>query len=96
MDGRHKLVRRFSPEEHGNPSTPDELHARSDVALYDLVDDPGELENLAHPDHPRHDPALIERMLGKLHALVRHGIGEDDAPFGLGMFGTREVKYRKG
>lgn len=96
VDGRHKLVRWFSPEEYGNPSTPDELRARSDVALYDLVADPGELENLAHPDHPLHDPALVERMLGKLHALVRHEIGEDTAPFDLGMFGTREVKYRNG
>jgi arylsulfatase len=61
-----------------------------------LTNDPGELENLPHPDHPRHDPALVERMLGKLHALVRHEIGEDRAPFSLDMFGRREVKYRTG
>lgn len=96
VDGRHKLVRWFSPREYGNPSTPDELFAQSDVGLYDLVADPGELENLAHPDHPRRDPALVARMLAKLHALVRHEIGEDRAPFDLAMFGTREVKYRKG
>jgi hypothetical protein len=75
VDGRHKLVRWFSPEEYGNPSTLDELLATSDVALYDLVNDPGELENLAHPDHPGSDPAQIERMLAKLHALVEHEIG---------------------
>jgi hypothetical protein len=34
-------------------------------------------------------------MLSKLHALVQHEIGEDRAPFDLGMFGTREVKGRK-
>ena len=96
VDGRHKLVRWFSPEDYGNPSTPEELYARGDVGLYDLMADPGELENLAHPDHPRHDPALVARMLAKLHALVRHEIGEDRAPFDLGMFGTREVKRRKG
>jgi formylglycine-generating enzyme required for sulfatase activity len=44
--------------------------------------------------HPRYDPALVERMLGKLHALVQHEIGEDRCPFDLDMFGTREVKYR--
>jgi hypothetical protein len=60
------------------------------------VDDPGGFDNLAHPDHPRHDPALIERMLGKLHALARHEIGEDRAPFDLDILGTREVKCRNG
>ena len=95
VDGPYKLVRWFSPEEYGNPSTLDELLATSDVALYDLVNDPGELQNLAHPEHPGRDPALIERMLAKLHALVQHEIGEDRCPFDLDMFGTREVKYRK-
>jgi hypothetical protein len=95
VDGRYKLVRWFSPEKYGNPSTLDELLASSDVALYDLVNDPGELQNLAHPNSPGRDPALIERMLAKLHALVQHEIGEDGCPFDLDMFGTREVKYRK-
>lgn len=94
VDGRHKLVRWFSPEEYGNPSTLQALYATGDVTLHDLVEDPGELENLAHPDHPRHDPALVERMLAKLHALVEREIGEDVAPFDLDLFGTREVKYR--
>lgn len=94
VDGQYKLVRWFSPEEYGNPATLDELLATSDVALYDLVNDPGELENLAHPDHPGHDPALIQRMLAKLHALIEHEIGEDRAPFDLDMFGTREVRHR--
>jgi arylsulfatase len=64
------------------------------VTLHDLVNDPGEMENLAHPDHPDHDPALVERMLAKLHRLVEHEIGEERAPFDLDMFGTREVKYQ--
>jgi arylsulfatase len=87
-------VRWFSPEEYGNPSTLDELLATSDVALYDLVYDSGELENLAHPDHPGRDPVLIERMLAKLHALVAHELGEDRCPFDLDMFGTREITYQ--
>jgi arylsulfatase len=88
-------VRWFSPNEYGNPSTLDELYATGDVGLYDLGNDPGELENLGNQDHPRHDPALVERMLAKLHALVQNEIGEDRAPFDPDMFGTREVKYRK-
>jgi arylsulfatase len=94
VDGQYKLVRWFSPEEYGNPATLEELRATGDVTLHDLVEDPGELENLAHPEHPRHDPALVERMLAKLHALVEREIGEDRAPFDLELFGTRTVKYR--
>lgn len=94
VDGRYKLVRWFSPEEYGNPSSLEGLLAASDVTLHDLLEDPGEMENLAHPDHPRYDPALVERMLGKLHALVQTEIGDDRCPFSLDMFGTREVRYR--
>jgi arylsulfatase len=94
VDGQYKLVRWFSPNEYGNPSTLEELYASGDVGLYDLVNDPGELQNLGHPDHPQHDPALVERMLKKLHALVEREIGDDHAPFDLDMFGTRQVKYR--
>jgi arylsulfatase A-like enzyme len=93
VDGHYKLVRWFSPQEYGNPSSLEELYAYSDVTLHDLVKDPGELENLAHPDHPDHDPLLVERMLGKLHALIRDEIGDDKAPFDLNLFSTREVKY---
>jgi arylsulfatase len=96
VDGRYKLVRWFSPEEYGNPRSLDELYATGDVTLHDLVADPGEMENLAHPDHPRHDPALVARMLAKLRALVEHEIGEDRCPFDLDLFGTRELKRRDG
>lgn len=95
VDGKHKLVRWFSPNEYGNPSTLEELYTTSDVGLYDLANDPGEMENIGNPGHPNHDPALMERMLQKLHALVQEELGEDRPPFDLDMFGTREVKYKK-
>lgn len=94
FDGRYKLVRWFSPNEYGNPSTLQELYATGDVTLHDLANDPGELENIGNPEHPSYDPALVERMLGKLHALVAREIGEDRPPFDLDLFGTCEVKYR--
>ena len=93
VDGQYKLVRWFSPEDYGNPRTVDELYATGDVTLHDLVNDPGERQNLAHPEHPAHDRALVQRMLTKLHRLVEHEIGEDRAPFDLDLFGTREVTY---
>jgi arylsulfatase len=95
VDGQYKLVRWFSPNDYGNPSTLDELYATGDVTLHDLVNDPGELENIGNPQHPRHDPALVEWMLAKLHKLVQQEIGEDHPPFDLDIFGTREVKYGK-
>ncbi len=95
VDGQYKLARWFSPNEYGNPSTLEELYATSDVGLYDLVNDPGELENIGHPEHPNYDPALVERMVKKLHVLVEQEIGEDRPPFDLDLFGTREVKYRR-
>jgi hypothetical protein len=94
VDGRYKLVRWFSPDQYGNPATLEELYATGDVTLHDLVDDPGELDNIGHPNHPTHDPTLVERMLAKLHKLVADEIGEDRAPFDLDMFSTREVTYR--
>ena len=93
-DGRHKLVRWFGADRYDNPATLAALQAGSDVALYDLAADPGELQNLARPDHPGYDPDTVERMLRKLHALVETEIGEDRAPFDLDMFGTRKILYR--
>ncbi len=93
VDGQYKLVRWFSPLEYGNPATLDELQATGDVTLHDLVNDPGELENIGNPQHPDYDPALVERMLKKLHALVEREIGEDRPPFDLDIFGTRNVMY---
>jgi arylsulfatase len=95
MDGRYKLVRWFSPLEYTVPTTLEALHATSDVALYDLAEDPGELENLGDPAHPRYDPELIASMLTKLNALIQQELGEDKVPFDLDLFGTREVKYRR-
>ena len=94
VDGRYKLVRWFSPEAYGNPGTLEDLYAQSDVALYDLTKDPGELQNLAHPEHPDYDPARVAEMLGKLNKLVREELGADEAPFDFDLFGTREVRFQ--
>lgn len=95
VDGRYKMVRWFSPLEYDLPFTLGELYARSDVTLHDLVKDPGEMENIGHPDHPDYDPVLVERMLDKMNALIQHEIGEDRVPFDLDLFGTRKMRYGK-
>ena len=96
VDGRYKLVRWFSPDSYGNPRTLEKLLETSDVTLHDLLTDPGELENIGNPAHPRYDPGLVQRMLTKLATLSERELGVDSAPFDLDLFGTREVKYGPG
>ena len=93
VDGRHKMVRWFSPLEYGAPTSVDELYETSDVSLHDLIEDPQEMENLGNPEHPRHDRELVESLLGKLNTLIERELGEDPCPFDLDMFGTRDVTY---
>lgn len=94
VDGRHKLVRWFSPNEYGMPQTVEELYETSDVSLHDLVEDPHEMENLGNPEHPKFDPELVARLLGKLNALIERELGADECPMDLDMFGTRDVTYQ--
>jgi arylsulfatase A-like enzyme len=94
VDGRYKLVRWFSPSEYEAPRDVEELYARSDVTVHDLVADPGELENIGHPDHPRYDAELVARLLAKLNTLIERELVTDECPFDFDMFGTRDVTYR--
>ena len=66
------------------------------MTLHDLVNDPGEMENIGNPNHPAYDPQLVGRMLGKLNALIEAELGDDKCPFDLDMFGTRAVTYHTG
>jgi arylsulfatase A-like enzyme len=93
-DGRYKLVRWFSPTAYGTPRSVEQLQATSDVALYDLLNDPGETRNLADPSRPGYDEQLLGSMLDKLVHLIDTELGEDERPFSLDLFGTREVRYR--
>ncbi|MGY2005083.1 sulfatase-like hydrolase/transferase [Blastococcus sp. SYSU DS1024] len=93
-DGRYKLVRWFSPTQYQTPRTVEELHATSDVALYDLVGDPGEMRNIGDPSSTGYDEKLVASMLEKLVRLVDTELGEDECPFALDLFGTREIRYR--
>jgi arylsulfatase len=77
FDGRHKLIRYFGLAHYHLPQSVDELLADNDVALYDLQRDPGEINNLADPDNPDYDEALLAEMNGKLNALITTEIGED-------------------
>jgi arylsulfatase len=76
-DGRYKFVRFFAINEHNQPETLEELYRDNDVALYDLGADPDEMINLADPEHPMYDSALVTSMNTKLHELIAAELGSD-------------------
>lgn len=76
FDGRYKLARYFAPVDRNKPTTIDELFKWNDVELYDLANDPGEINNLAI-DRTK-NAALLMTMNGKLEALIKDEIGVDD------------------
>ncbi|HAL91939.1 MAG TPA: arylsulfatase, partial [Verrucomicrobia bacterium] len=81
FDGRYKLVRYFGMGNYNLPASVQKLLADNDVALYDLLLDPEEMDNLANPAHPKYDEKLLAVMNQKLNALITEEIGEDKAMF---------------
>ena len=76
-DGRYKLIRYHAIDNHNQPATIDDLYRDNDVALYDLWEDPDEMDNLANRDNPTYDEALVASMNHKLNTLVRAELGDD-------------------
>ena len=76
FDGRYKFARFFAPTDHNMPESWDDLTAMNDLELYDTLEDPGELTNLAaDPDGSKE---LVLAMNAKLNALLRAEVGVDD------------------
>ena len=74
-DGRYQLSRYYSPRQHHQPTSVDELFRFNDVELFDLERDPLQLNNLAlYRDQNRE---LLEAMNAKLNALIDREVGED-------------------
>jgi len=81
FDGRYKLVRYFGLGNYNLPASVEQLLADNDVALYDLLLDPEEMDNLANPAHTKYSEELLSAMNQKLNALIDGEIGEDKALF---------------
>jgi arylsulfatase len=81
FDGRYKFVRYYGLAHYNLPETIEELFGNNDVALYDLLMDPEEMNNLADQDNPDFDEELLALMNAKLNSLVEEEIGEDKLIF---------------
>ena len=76
FDGRYKFTRYFSPVEHNQPITVEEIYALNDLELFDLEKDPQEMNNLAVGKSENKE--LILSMNQKLQRRIQAEIGEDD------------------
>jgi hypothetical protein len=75
FDGCYKLNRYLSPQQHHTPRSIEELFANNDVELFDVEDDPNEMNNLAMDRRGNGD--LLVAMNEKLNALIESEVGED-------------------
>jgi arylsulfatase A-like enzyme len=75
-DGEFKFARYFKPAEHHLPTSYNMLVKFNDLELYDVKNDPHELNNLAlNPD--AHKETLM-RLSDKTNALIMREVGRDD------------------
>jgi len=75
FDGRYKLNRYFSPQEHHLPRSIEALFASNDIELFDLETDPKEMNNLALDRQKNGE--LLFAMNEKLNVLIESEVGED-------------------
>jgi arylsulfatase len=73
-DGRYVYARYFSPKQHNQPTTLEDIHRFNDIELYDADADPLEMNNLAMADQHRD---LVVAMNDKLNRLIDTEVGED-------------------
>jgi arylsulfatase A-like enzyme len=76
FDGRYKFSRYLAPVDRNKPGNLAELFRANDVELFDLQTNRSETENLAVDREKNAD--LIATMSGKLEALIKAEIGEDN------------------
>ncbi|MBT5187525.1 MAG: sulfatase-like hydrolase/transferase, partial [Kordiimonadaceae bacterium] len=75
MTKKYKYSRWFTPGDHHKPVTWSSLMGRNDLELYDLENDPLELNNLAF--NPEKHKKLIMSLNDQLNALIETEVGID-------------------
>ena len=75
FDGRYKYSRYFNSQEHNRPTTMEQIFRVNDVELFDLENDPHEMNNLATD---RKNREILLAMNDKLNRLIDSEVGKDD------------------
>jgi arylsulfatase A-like enzyme len=76
FDGRYKFGRYYAPTACNTPRTLDELRKDNDVQLFDLQNDPAEVQNLML--EPEKNAETILRMNALLNDLMKREVGPND------------------
>lgn len=78
-DGQYRFSRYFSPTEFNTPKTLEELFSKNDVEVYDLLNDPDEVNNLVLDQ--KKNGALILALNEKANQRIAEEVGVDDGSF---------------
>ena len=78
-NGRYRFSRYFSPLHFNTPTTFEDLIANNDLELFDLQNDPEEMNNLAM--NPKKNAGLIMAMNKLTNDLITQEVGVDNGSF---------------
>ena len=79
FDGQYKFARYYAPAAFNCPQTLRDIFKQNDVQLFDLSNDPDELQNLALKPESHKD--VILRMNALLNELMAKEVGKNDGAF---------------
>ncbi|MGA7216568.1 MAG: sulfatase-like hydrolase/transferase [Terrimicrobiaceae bacterium] len=79
FDGRYKFARYYAPDAFNMPKTIEEIFGYNDVQLFDLKNDPNEVNNLAL--NPEGNEEILLRMNALLNDLMDKEVGINDGSF---------------
>jgi arylsulfatase len=79
FDGRYKFGRYYAPSAFNAPRTLEQIFKYNDVQLFDLKNDPNEMQNLAL-DREKNGKTIL-RMNGLLNDLMAREVGVNDGKF---------------
>jgi arylsulfatase len=79
FDGRYKFGRYYAPNAFNAPKTLEQIFKYNDAQLFDLKDDPDEVNNLAL-DREKNGEAIL-RLNGLLNDLMAREVGINDGKF---------------